>query len=260
MSSEQTTMVSRDQILIGKKRFTLRTSVTSDRNVDVLVLGLDAHNTPVDKRYILFRQHGETPCKGIAMAEQKDGDIEILCHAGRMARQVERIAICVAMTGGGALGHVAGELSVSSGVDPVPAPWKFGGKGLGTARSAIVGELVRTRDGWMMQGRKQGFRGGVKALLDHFGYVVPTAAMPTMTDVALPTAQELDTGIAPEPASISAPAPIPAPAPVLPMKVADVSFDVHMEQEAQVWDYDRNARPLSINWGRALNFCWRAPS
>ncbi|MFN3200809.1 MAG: TerD family protein [Bradymonadia bacterium] len=231
----------------GAGRIEIGVSLTNPRHreIDVSCFGLDGQKQLSDDRYFIYFNQTRSPCGSIEMVDRRGFDKVFQIDLSTLPAQVQRLVFTANIDGDGAMSETDGALALLvDGVEVMRFP--FSSDLFSAEKAVMIGE-VYLKTVWRIAAVGQGFNGGLKALLEHFGGEAVAAPAPAPTPAPPPM---------PKPAPRPAPAPKAAPAPTPPPRKVSLG-KVTLEKRGQ---------KVSLAKGRAesgavihVNLNWDSP-
>ncbi|HEY0038586.1 MAG TPA: TerD family protein, partial [Longimicrobium sp.] len=154
--------------------------------LDVSCFGVDAQGKLSDDRYFSFFNQLTTPRREIVFDPAR-GTFDIALD--QLPATIDRLVFTAAIDGAGTMAALRGGSLTVAPRDGAPAlEFPFAGSDFQSERAIIVAEIYR-KDVWRFAAVGQGFAGGLKALLEHFGgQALEEAAPPPPPPPAAPAA------------------------------------------------------------------------
>lgn len=156
----------------GASAFEVGLQVTpgGSETIDVACFGLDAAGKLSDDRHFVFYNQKQSPEGAVAMFGKRGADGEIFAvNLAGLPATIERLVFTVALDGEGSLSSLrASRWQLSSG-GRVLAVFPFSGADFSAEAAIMVAEIYRKDGAWRAAAVGQGFKGGLSALLKHFG-------------------------------------------------------------------------------------------
>ncbi|MDR1471699.1 MAG: TerD family protein [Synergistaceae bacterium] len=132
--------------------------------VDTSCFGLDGDGRLSDSRYFIFRGQPESPCSSIT----RNGSGSFSLNLSTLPSEVRKIVFVVTVDGEGGMSSI-GQGRVRILVDgDERLVFPFFGRDFPSERAVMAVELY-FKDVWRIAAIGQGFSGGLRAVLDHFG-------------------------------------------------------------------------------------------
>lgn len=140
-----------------------------DQVVDLAAFGLDAEGRLSDDRYFIFYNQRSSPCRSLQALEPEDGrgGLFRLDLAG-LPTSIQRIVFTATLDSPGTLADLGRSHLRLLAAGREVARFEFQGSDFGAEKAILVAEVYR-KDEWRFAAIGQGFAGGLKALLGHFG-------------------------------------------------------------------------------------------
>jgi stress response protein SCP2 len=192
--------------------------------MDVSCFGVDAQGKLSDERYFVFYNQPASPEGAIRRAGAQGGDDESFdVELDRLPEGIQRLVFVATLDGSGTMSQLGeGHLRLMAGGDEA-ARFVFRGGDFGSEKALILGELYR-KDEWRFAAVGQGFSGGLRALLEHFGGEA-------LDEPAQPAKAQAPP--APGPSAVPAARPAPPPTPQAPPADARrLTLDKRMAEQA----------------------------
>lgn len=170
-------------------------------SVDITCFGLDASDKLSDDRYMVFFNQLASPANAVTL-DLAQGMARFAVNLDALPASIAKLVFAASLDGSGTMRSIAASsLSVGNA-----ASFPFTGSDFNEEKAIIIAELYRREGQWRFGAVGQGFKGGLSALLKHFGGEEAgsdaAAAAPIAATVAVPT---------PSPAPAPSPAPTPSP-------------------------------------------------
>ncbi len=147
----------------------LSVSFTSPNVADISCFGLDSNSTLSDDRYFIFYNQKASPCGSVAALGARDGDQErFRVNLAGLPGTVRRLVLTATIDGTGTMAQVSQGYVRLLVNNAEVARYRFTGSDFNDERAIIIGEFY-FKDVWRFGAVGQGFNGGLKALLQHFG-------------------------------------------------------------------------------------------
>lgn len=132
--------------------------------IDVACFGLDAAGELSDDRYFVFYNQKRSPEGAVVM-----GSGAFVVDLARLPASIDRLVFTAAIDGAGTMaGLRASRWEMGSGGQTL-ATFPFSGADFGAEAAIMVADIYRRDGGWRVAAVGQGFKGGLSALLKHFG-------------------------------------------------------------------------------------------
>ena len=200
--------------------------------VDLSCFGLDGAGKLSDDAYFVFYNQKTSPCGALRMEGRGEGAATFDVDLTRLPAKIRKLVFVATLDGPGTMQQIgAGQLTLSSG-GAARARYALSGGELGAEKALMVAELYLKGPPpdaeWRLGVVGQGFNGGLKALLEHFG------------------GEALD-----EPA---APAPAPPEPPAPKVSLGKLTLEKRGDSQKLSLDKGPSAKPIHIN----LN--WTVPA
>ncbi|MEI8308416.1 MAG: TerD family protein [Chloroflexales bacterium] len=218
----------------------LSVSFTSPHVVDISCFGLDSNGRLSDDRYFIFYNQKESPCGSLAALGARDGDQErFRINLAGLPGTVRRLVLTATIDGAGTMAQISQGYVRLLVNNAEVARYHFTGSDFNDERAIIIGEFY-FKDMWRFGAVGQGFNGGLKALLQHFGGE-EIAAQPAPAP-ARPTSSP------PPPPARPTPAPAPAPSPGV--TISKVTLEKKGDKKAVDLRKGGGLQPLhfNLNW------------
>ncbi len=159
--------------------------------VDVSCFGLDAHGQLSDQRFMVFYKQTSAPQDAIVFDAGAPRAL-FRVDLTRLPAGIDKLVFCASTDQGGMRG--LGRCALTLG-DNDALTFAFSGADFTDEKAVIVGELYRRDGSWRFGAVGQGFKGGLAALLSHFGgaemvsAAAPPLAAPPLAAPAAPAAK-----------------------------------------------------------------------
>lgn len=154
--------------------------------LDYSCFGIDAAGKLSDERYLTFYNQPASPCGGVVLAAPAGDQGGFTLNLQKLPATIDRLVFTVAIDGAGTMGQITeGYLRFLENSREV-ARFIFRGKDFADENAVMIGEIYRKDNAWRFSAIGQGFKGGLDALVRHFGGVVaePPAVAPAPTGPA----------------------------------------------------------------------------
>lgn len=145
--------------------------------VDCACFGLDAARKLADERYMTFFNQPETPCGAVRLVEASHFEFRL----GLLPPSLDALTLTLAVDGAGTmntLGQSSTEIACNG---QSVARFDFAGDLFTNERAIMLIEIYRKDDQWRLSPVGQGFKGGLDALVQHFGGDLAPTPPPTPT-------------------------------------------------------------------------------
>jgi len=155
------------------QRFTLGVAIDAPGLIlDFTCFGLDGAGRLADERYMIFYNQPTSPCGGVALAVPPGDQAGFAIDLGRLPATIERLTVTASIDGAGTMsqirqGHVR---FMDSGREA--GRFAFTGADFAEERALMLLEIYRKDGSWRTCALGQGFKGGLAALVTHFGGTV----------------------------------------------------------------------------------------
>jgi stress response protein SCP2 len=136
---------------------------------DVSCFGVDANNQLSDDRYFIFYNQKSSPEGALKSLGPQAGDSEVFhVDLSRLPQTIRKLVFTITLDGPGTMSQISGGhlRIIDSGREVVG--FRFTGADFGDEKAIIAGEIY-WKDMWRFGAVGQGFKGGLSALLKHFG-------------------------------------------------------------------------------------------
>jgi len=173
----------------------------SGLQADLACFGLDESGKLSDDRYFVFFNQPSSPESAIAASgDLSSGKGSFQIDLGKLPPSIKKLTFTAALDSGTLSSLSGGFLSLSDSSGE-KARFEFRGADFGAEKAVMVAE-VYFKDFWRFSAVGQGFNGGLKALLEHFGgEAMEESAPPPQTSNAQRPATALQASSAPTPAA-----------------------------------------------------------
>ncbi|MES2886692.1 MAG: VWA domain-containing protein [Pseudomonadota bacterium] len=159
--------------------------------LDFACFGVDGQGRLAGDAYLLFYNHLVTPCGGVRL-ELLPEAARFSIDLGLLPATVERLVFTATVDGEGVMRSLrSARLEVSQG-DAVQSQFSLSGADLADEKALLVAEVYRKDGVWRQAALGDGFKGGLSALLAHFGGEEQAATTPTRPAVSLNKAVRLE--------------------------------------------------------------------
>ena len=140
--------------------------------VDFACFGLDAEQKLSDDAYMTFFNQAKTPCGAIELSIPAGDSSGFFCQLNLLPVKIDRLVFTAAIDGVETMQQIkSGYLRfLVSGQET--GRFSFSGTDFQDEKALMLGELYRKDGNWRFAAIGQGFNGGLKALVNHFGGVV----------------------------------------------------------------------------------------
>ncbi len=143
---------------------------------DFSCFGVDSADKLSDDRYLVFFNQKSSPNGEIKLG----GDGDFAVDLTRLPASIAKLVFVITIDGGGTLSSLQnGHFSLLAGGAEV-ARFEFKGSDFGSEKAIIAAEIY-LKDVWRLAAVGQGFRGGLDALLAHFGGQQSEESAPVVT-------------------------------------------------------------------------------
>jgi tellurite resistance protein TerA len=188
--------------------------------VDLAAFGLNGEGRLSDDRYFIFYNQRSTPCGSLSLTGAAvDNGATFHLELGGLPPSVQRIVFTATLDSPGTMAEIGRSYLRLLAAGGEVARFQFQGSDFGPERAIIVGEIYR-KDVWRFAATGQGFAGGLKALLTHFGGEALEDTSPRLPP-ASPTRPASPATVSPA----TAPPPAPPLAPAAKVNLGKLTLD-----------------------------------
>ncbi|MDR1035702.1 MAG: VWA domain-containing protein [Deltaproteobacteria bacterium] len=214
---------------------------------DSCCFGLDSAGKLSDDRYMVFFNQLSSPA-GEIVQTGSGSDSTFRVNLSKLPAQVDRLAFTVSLDGEGSV-KLATSVSATLSQGGESVSLNLSGADFGEEKAVIAVEVYRKDSAWRLAAVASGFKGGLPALLSHYGgeeIAEPAppaqqAAPPQTSPPAQPAPQQ-----APQPAPVPPPPPQAQPAPPQPPPAATSAVSLEKKLEQQAPKLLSLAKPLKV--------------
>jgi stress response protein SCP2 len=145
-------------------------SAPDGHTFDFFCLGLDHNAQLTDDRYMVFYNQKSSPCGGVMALPGHEGYLDSFqIDFLRLPVIIRKLVFAVAIDGPGTMSEInSGYVRMLDNVSEV-VRYRFYGREFGDERAIILAEIY-WKDVWRFSAVGQGYRGGIVALLQKYGW------------------------------------------------------------------------------------------
>lgn len=177
---------------------------------DVSCFGVDEKNQLSDDRYFIFYNQKSSPEGALLSTGAQGEDLETFqIDLSRLPKTIRKLVFTITLDSPGNMSQISGGHLKISDENKETARFEFRGTDFKEEKAIIVGEIY-WKDTWRFAAVGQGFKGGLSALLKHFGGEEITPQSPPAPQTAAP----------------------PSPLPSTPSSSKAISLEKRLEKEA----------------------------
>ncbi len=174
------------ELVPNGQRFTLGIAVDAPGlMLDFACFGLDAQGRLADERYMTFFNQPATPCGGVRLETPSGDQVGFTIDLSKLPASIERLTLTVALDGAGTMAQIGqGHVRFLDG-GKESGRFAFSGADFADERALMLLEMYRKDCQWRTCALGQGFKGGLAAIVEHFGGTVAADTPPPQPPVSL---------------------------------------------------------------------------
>ena len=171
--------------------FTLNVQVKAGFATDLACFGVDGRGNLLGDPYMVFFNQLLTPCGGVQLQLNTEGALFSI-DLGRLPAALERLVFTATVDGEGVMSALQEAVIEVGQAEAVRSRFTLQGQDLSDEKALLLTEVYRKDGAWRQAALGDGFRGGLSALLAHFGGEETTAAAPAPTAPPLSKVVQLE--------------------------------------------------------------------
>lgn len=171
------------QLIQTDQRFAIRIQFEAAFELDLSSFGIGPHDTLYHDDYMTFYNQPETPRQEILYQQQGKAHLFQINLAKINPSQTPRFVICATVADDHAVmkNIRQGQLELLNQQGQVLATYPLSAQHFGQEKAVMLAEIYFKNEAWRLAAIGQGFNGGLKALVEHFGgEVAEPAASPAL--------------------------------------------------------------------------------
>ncbi len=148
--------------------FTISLQLKAGFAADWACFGVDGRGVLVGDPYLVFFNQLATPCGGVQLQLNAEG-AQFLVDLGRLPATVERLVFTATVDGAGVMSALQQAVVEVRQGQTVRSCFTLAGQDLADEKALLLTEIYRKDSVWRQAALGDGFKGGLAALLAHFG-------------------------------------------------------------------------------------------
>lgn len=171
--------------------FTIDVHLAAGFAADLACFGVDGRGALVGDPYLVFFNQLRTPCGGVQLQMNADG-AQFSLDLGRLPAAVERLVFTATVDGEGMMNALQEAVLEVRQAQAVRSRFTLHGHDLADEKALLLTEVYRKDGVWRQAALGDGFKGGLSALLAHFGGEEAGAPAPAAPPVTLSKVVQLE--------------------------------------------------------------------
>lgn len=218
-------------------------------SLDVGCFGLDESGKLLGDDWFIFYNQLQTPCGAVSMENLDVGEARFSIDLGRLDPRVKRLMFTASIDGPGQMSALAGSEWVLSAGGQELMSFPFDGQLFQQEKAVMIGE-VYLKSVWRIAAIAQGFAGGLRALLEHFGgEALEDDPAPPAPAPAPPAPAPAPRQPTPSPPPAPPRQPTPPPPPSAPLNLGKITLSKRGDsQKISLKKGASNTIHINLNW------------